>query len=175
MRIYRGRVTDVSDTKNQGRIKVELQGFCSPGLGVDPDYPKANTTAWCHVLTPFAGSGYGFYFLPQLGDTVVATSLENGEFLILGYHWTGAQGKPSEGNSSTRVIKTPSGHRLQFVEGGDVIVRNQSGAEVKLKANGDVELNGTSGGGVITKKCICAFTGSEHPQESTSVKAKGAI
>ncbi len=165
MRIYRGRVTDVSDTKNQGRIKVELQGFCSPGLGVDPDYPKANTTAWCHVLTPFAGSGYGFYFLPQVGDTVVATPLENGEFLILGYHWTGTQGKPSEGTSSARVIKVPSG--------GSIIIKTDGGGEVKVLSNGNVEINGTEG--VVTKKCVCSLTGSEHPQASSSVKAEGAL
>ncbi len=162
MKIYRGRVTDVSDVKNLGRIKVELQAFCSPELGVDPDYPTANTTAWCHVVTPLAGPGYGLYFLPQVGDTVVATPLENGEFLILGYHWTGAQGKPSEGTASARVIKVPSG--------GSIIIKTEGGGEVKVLSNGNVEVNGNAGK-VVTTKMVCAYTGKEHPQGLGSFKA----
>lgn len=162
MRIYRGRVTDVSDVKNLGRIKVELQAFCSPGLGVDPEYPQANTTAWCHVVTPLAGPGYGFYLLPQVGDTVVATPLENGEFLVLGYHWTGTQGKPAEGTASARVIKVPAG--------GSIIIKTDGGGEVKVLSNGNVEVNGNAGK-VVTTKMVCAYTGKEHPQGLGSFKA----
>lgn len=125
-------------------------------------YPKANITKWCHVLTPFAGNGYGIFFLPQVGDTVVVTPIDNREFLVLGYHWTGTQGKPAEGTASARVIKVPAG--------GSIIIKTDGGGEVKVLSNGNVEVNGNAGK-VVTTKMVCAYSGREHPQGLGSFKA----
>lgn len=160
MKFYRGNVVSVTDPQNQGRIKIKLAGFCSPEVG--EKFPRADTSAWCHVVTPFAGNGFGFFFLPQIGDTVVAAPMESGEFVILGYHWSGVQAKPSEGNAQARVIKVPSG--------GSIIIKTDGGGEVKVLSNGNVEVNGNAGK-VVTTKMICAYTGKEHPQGLGSLKA----
>ncbi|MGB5107331.1 MAG: phage baseplate assembly protein V [Candidatus Zixiibacteriota bacterium] len=169
-KVYRGAVVNVSDPKSQGRVKVKIAGFCSPDLGVGQNYPRADITAWCHGCSPFAGNGYGLFCLPKIGDTAILAPMENGEFIIMGYQWTGTQAKPSEGNADTRVFKTPAGHRLQFAEGGDILIHSSGGAEIKVRANGNIELNGAAGK-LVTTKMICAYTGKEHPQGLGSVKA----
>lgn len=174
MKLYRGRVADVSDPANLGRIKVELAGFSSPSLKSGStaafEFPVANKTAWCHIVTPLAGPGYGLFCLPQLGDSVLCAPLDDGEFVVLGFHWTKAQAKPAEGDANSRVLKTPAGHRIQLDEDGDITIRNQSGAEVKVRSNGNVEVNG-AGGKVVTTKMICAYSGREHPQGLANFKA----
>ncbi len=161
MKLYRGNVVSVSDPQNQGRIKIKLSGFCSPEVG-GQKFPRANISAWCHIVTPFAGNGFGFFFLPQVGDTVVAAPIGDGEFVILGFHWTGVQAKPSEGSATARVIKAPSG--------ASIIIKTEGGGEVKVLANGNVEVNGNAGK-VVTTKMICSYTGKEHPQGLGSFKA----
>lgn len=167
---YRGTVVSVSDPKNQGRVKVKLAGFCSPELGIDNSYPRANITAWCHQCVAFAGPGYGLFALPRIGDTAILGPMENGEFIVFGYQWTGTQGKPTEGNANSRVFKTPGGHRMSFQEDGDIIIHSSGGAEIKVRENGNIELNGAAGK-LVTTKMICAYTGKEHPQGLGSVKA----
>ncbi len=169
-RNYRGTVVNVSDPKQQGRVKIKVHGFCSPELGINNSYPRANITAWCHSCAPFAGPGFGFYCLPEIGDTAILAPMGNGEFMILGYQWTGTQPKPSEANANTRVFKTPAGHRLQFVEDGDIIIHSSGGAEIKVRENGNIELNGAAGK-LVTTKMVCAYTGKEHPQGLGNVKA----
>jgi uncharacterized protein involved in type VI secretion and phage assembly len=173
MKLYRGRVADIADPQNQGRVKVRLAGFSTPALKsaqATYDFPAADTTGWCHIVTALAGPGYGLFCLPQLDDSVIVAPLGDGEFIVLGFVWTKLQGKPTEGDNNSRVFKTPAGHRLQFDEDGDITIRNQGGAEIKVRSNGDVEVNGAAGK-VVTTKMICAYTGKGHPQGLGSFKA----
>lgn len=165
MQIYRGIIKSVSDPESRGRVMVTVAGFQN----------GANLTQWCNLCMPFAGNGYGFFFLPQAGDEVFLTPAQDGSWIVLGLHWSETNQKPAEGSADVRVLKTPAGHKIEFDESGDITITSSGNAEAKIKASGDITLNGDSGGGVVTKKCICAFTGNEHPQSSTTVKGKGAF
>jgi len=167
MKIFHGTIESVSDPSSQGRVKVKLIGFREKS----DDHPAGNVTKWCHVCMPFAGPGYGFFCLPQVGDEALATMTASGDWIVLGYHWSGRTAKPSTGSATVRVFKTPVGHKLQFSENGDIAITSGGGAEILVKANGQIYLNGSDGEGIVTKKCICAYTGSDHPQSSTTVKA----
>jgi len=158
--IYRGKVIDVSDPKNMGRIKVEISEF----------EPPHNITPWTWPCSPFAGPGFGLFCLPEIGDECFVAQDSLGVWICIGYFWTMRNQIPSEGSSTARLFESQSGHRLIFDESGDVTVSNQSGSSVVLKVNGDIELNGSSGK-VVTTDSICAFTGSPHPQGCSSVKA----
>ena len=68
---------------------------------------------------------------------------------------------------------------------GEVMIYAQGGAQVHLKASGDVLVLPGAGGkveiggkalppiaGIVTGQCVCAFTGSPHPEFSQTVLAK---
>ncbi len=169
-------VIDIADPKSLGRIRVALQDDSDTGL-----------TPWCWPCVPFAGPGYGFYCLPQVGDEVWVEQAAGGEFVWTGFYWNGRNQKPESGSADKRVLRTPVGHELLFDENGAIEVRHADGSTVVLEAGGDitvtasgkaivtadqVELNGDSGN-VVTTECICSYTGQPHPQGSKSVKAKG--
>lgn len=103
-------VTDNSDPENLGRVKVMY-----PWLSGD------DTSYWARIAAPMAGSGRGFYFLPEIGDEVLV-AWEHGDIrwpFIIGALWNGVD-KPVEGNSDAvqgskvnhRIIKTRIGHTV---------------------------------------------------------------
>src|SRR3954471_775159 len=60
-------VTNVKDEQKLGRVKV-----CFPRL---PGKPESD---WARVVQPAAGSGRGFYWLPEVGDEVLV-AVERGQ------------------------------------------------------------------------------------------------
>lgn len=186
---YRAVVVDVTDPDNLGRIRAKI-------IGAEDRYAK---TSWCYAVSPFAGPGFGWYFLPEIGDVVYVEQSQEGDWLWVGCCWTTEKAKPADGSASVRVLKTPAGHLLRFAESGSVMLEHQNGSKVELatddlvvehsggsiitlesggniviEAEGDIHLNG-SGGKVVTTQCVCCFTGKPHPQGSLTVKAKGII
>ena len=183
----RAVVTDLSDPKDLGRIKVGLVGF--------GDGARLSQTPWCYPCVALAGDGYGFYCLPQVGDEVWVEKTSDNTWVWTGFFWSGRHAKPAEGNAQSRVFRTPAGHQVKLDDAGDIEIIHANGNVVALRENGDIdvtvsgacnvtasgkvvvdgsqiELNGTSG--KIVRTCdICAFTGGPHVKGSTTVKAGG--
>ncbi|MCK9568832.1 phage baseplate assembly protein V [Candidatus Pacearchaeota archaeon] len=170
---YHAIVDNITDPQNLGRVRVKIIGFREDVAGM-------NLTPWCHACTPFAGNGYGFFSIPQVGDEVIVSQLYSGNWFVQGYHWSGRKAKPTEGAAGTRIFKTPSGHKMSFTESGSILIQTSGGSKVELKSSGDIDitaegninLNGSDGGGVVCKKHRCSYTGYDHAAASPSVKAE---
>ena len=149
---YHGKVVQVDDPENLGRIKVELQGFSD----------KANTTPWCYPCMPMAGSEYGMFFIPQINDEVFVEMTAEGQWVCSGFHWSHRNPKPMDGAPDVRVLRLPGGQQLKFNSGGDI----------EIDCPGDIKLKGDSSL-VVSKDCVCSLTGGPHPQGVTTIKIKG--
>lgn len=62
-----GNVIQNYDEKNKGMVKVKINGYKI----------HEENTSWIRVMTPFAGKGKGFCFLPEIGDTVLIGFIDN--------------------------------------------------------------------------------------------------
>jgi len=168
---FRGKVVDIDDPQELARIKVQVYGY-EVGGTVSP---------WCWPCTVLSGPGYGFFMLPVPGDEVYVEKIADGTWVWSGFHWSKRNTTPVGATANRRFLRTPSGHTLLFDEDGDIVIEHSTGNKITLEADGgiaieasgDVTLNGDSGGGVVTKSCICAYTGLSHPEGSSTVKADG--
>ncbi|MFZ0964844.1 MAG: phage baseplate assembly protein V [Terriglobia bacterium] len=107
------RVVEHDDPKKMGRIKVQY--FWQEDA---PAY-------WARMITPHAGAGRGFMFMPEKGDEV-AVGFEDGDPerpIIFGCVWNGVDQAPRGAfraddiapNDVKRIV-TKSGNRLQMVD-----------------------------------------------------------
>ncbi|WP_018212986.1 phage baseplate assembly protein V [Desulfitobacterium hafniense] len=103
------KVTNINDPEKLGRVKCQFITKNKEALELD----------WAHVMTPFGGKECGFYFIPNVEDTVLV-AFENGDIYrpyIIGSLW-GNLAKPpaavNEGKNETYMIKTPNKSTLEF-------------------------------------------------------------
>ena len=105
-----GVVTNNSDDRDRGRVKVRL-----PALGDDVE------SHWCRVLAPGAGAERGIEFLPEIDDEVLVLGSDVNELFVLGGLWN-QEDRPPEVTSSAisggavehRIIRSRSGHTILF-------------------------------------------------------------
>jgi uncharacterized protein involved in type VI secretion and phage assembly len=128
------RVVAHNDPRGMGRIQVQY------------DWMQGASTAWARMVTPSAGGGRGFMFMPEKGDEVLV-AFEHGDPerpYVVGALWNGVDSAPRQGfwedadveavaaqsggdsqsmqipsdvaNNDIKRIVTKSGHRLQFVD-----------------------------------------------------------
>lgn len=111
--IVAARVTDNNDPHNLGRLQVQYF------------WQETSHTCWLRLMTPHAGAGRGFMFLPEIGDEVWVM-FEEGDperARIIGSGWNGVHKLPSEEfwggdvkpNDVKRIV-TKSGHRITIVD-----------------------------------------------------------
>jgi hypothetical protein len=107
-----GIVTNNLDPDGLGRVKVRY-----PWLSPDHE------SFWVRLVSPMAGAGRGFQFIPEIDDEVLV-AFEHGDIhrpYLLGGLWNGKD-KPVEDNQTAvtgqkvqhRIIKTRIGHQLMF-------------------------------------------------------------
>jgi uncharacterized protein involved in type VI secretion and phage assembly len=174
--IYKALVVAVNDPDNYGRIKAKVASF-EAGQNVSP---------WAWPVMPMAGTNYGFFRLPEIGDEVMMVQAADGDWMYLGFFWTGRNPLPTGMTPEKFMIVTPAGHQCIMDDNGDVDLVHSNGSKISISAGGDIniestgnvqvtgdniELNGTDGK-VVTTAHICAYTGAPHPQGSLTVKAK---
>jgi phage baseplate assembly protein V len=132
-----------------GRVKVAIK-----------EISGRQVTTWAPCARPAAGSGSGFYALPDKGDQVVV-AFRNGDFdqpYVLGSLWNATNAPPernSDKQNSRRVIRTPAGHTITFDDGsqsksltvrdakGSQIVMNSTTGAVSVTASGDLTISAT--------------------------------
>jgi uncharacterized protein involved in type VI secretion and phage assembly len=117
-----GIVTNNRDPDGLDRVKVKF-----------PTLPGNEESHWARLVSPMAGDGRGFEFIPEVNDEVLV-AFEHGDThrpFILGALWNGKD-KPPEGSdkivSSTgkvekRIIRSRSGHTITFddTDGGEKV------------------------------------------------------
>lgn len=162
-------VTNNKDPDEWGRVKLKF-----PWLADDVE------SHWARVVSIGAGSGRGFFSLPEVDDEVLV-AFENGDFnrpYVLGCLWNGQDKPPIQNNEALengkvrkRVFKTREGHMLSFTDGKDegvvletkgshkltladekkkIILETANGQELTLDDQGKLAVLKTSGGHVLT-------------------------
>ena len=121
-------VKDNNDPKGLGRVRVQF--FWQKGEQISP---------WIRMIQPYAGSGKGFYFIPEIGEEVMI-DFEGGNAerpFVLGTHYNG-EAKSGYHNADNRVkaIHTKSGHKLIFTEDESILLTDKNGNVIKLDTQG---------------------------------------
>lgn len=125
-----GVVAKNSDRDHPGMLKVTLPAFSKDG----------DETFWARMMTPYAGKGYGVYFLPEVGDAVVVGFIDGDPQapVVLGCFWNSANTFPADTvteKNEKKVIITKGGNSILISEG------NEGGLTVKTKAGHSVAIS----------------------------------
>jgi phage protein D/phage baseplate assembly protein gpV len=114
-----------------GRVKVRY-----PSLG------DKVVSAWAPCAAPMAGSGTGFYALPEKGEQVLV-AFADGELAgpyVIGRLWNVTARPPVsnvDGKNNKKVLKSRAGHTITFddtAELGKLVVEDGRGSTVTLNA-----------------------------------------
>jgi phage baseplate assembly protein gpV len=141
--VEEGLVTSVAqDMSKEGRLMVKLV--------------RHEVEVECRMSNAYAGNGYGFYFVPQVGDEVLVAFTQGDMRLpmIIGGLYNGKDKPPVE-DPQLRCIKTPSGHQLIFVDApdgsgntGGVVIQDaygniitMSNGKITIKSKGVLEID----------------------------------
>jgi phage baseplate assembly protein V len=135
-----GKVTDVKDPQNQGRVQVKF-----------PWLDDTLQSTWASMVAPFAGNDRGMYFMPEVDDELVV-AFEHGDFAhayVLGAMWNGVSGPPSP-DPRQRMIRSTNGHTIRFVDStpnggneGALIIEDAHGNRVVM-TNGVMRITAQS-------------------------------
>lgn len=127
-------VKDNADPDKMGRIKVQF--FWQKATG--------EMTPWLRIMTPHAGGGKGFHFIPEKKEEVII-GFEGGNAerpYVMGALYTG-NGKPDESwetdKNDIKAIRTRGGHTLSFCDkdGGESIsITDKNGNSIVLDTVG---------------------------------------
>ncbi len=135
---YRGFVTDNDDPDKRARLRLQV-----------PSLLGQTETGWALPCLPFGGlADQGLFLVPEVGAQVWV-EFEEGELsrpIWTGTFWQASGDPPTEAAVSpptTRLLKTPGGHRLQFDdESGEeqIVLAHSGGAQLTLDAKGNAQL-----------------------------------
>lgn len=105
-------VTNNNDAEKLGRVKVKF-----------PALNDAQESFWCRLVSPMAGAGRGFLFIPEINDEVLVAFEQGSPHLpyVIGVLWNGKDTIPDDmskavvgGKVERRTIKTRVGHTITF-------------------------------------------------------------
>lgn len=141
---YRGFVVDNADPEKRGRLRLSVPAV----LGEDVE------TSWALPCMPFGGlADQGLFLVPEV-DSQVWVEFEGGDLshpIWVGTFWQQESDTPTEAakdEPTTRLIKTPSGHLLQFDdEAGEerFFLSHPAGAQMEIDSNGTIALTDAGG------------------------------
>lgn len=143
---HRGFVVDNQDPEKRARLLLRVPGLLGDQI-----------TDWALPCLPFGGvADQGFFSVPQV-DAQVWVEFEEGDIqrpIWTGTFWQQEADVPQEAaldEPTTRVLKTPSGHILQFDdESGAEKIRlyHSAEAEFSMDENGSIQLTDAGGASV---------------------------
>jgi len=140
---YRGFVVDNQDPETRGRLRVRV-----PALLAD------QTTGWALPCLPFGGlADQGLFMVPEL-DAQVWVEFEAGDLSMpiwTGTFWQQSSDTPEEAAitpPTTRLLKTPSGHLLQFDDSDGeerILLKHKTDALMEIDPGGTIALTDANG------------------------------
>lgn len=140
---YRGFVSDNQDPEQLGRVRLTV-----------PSVFGETVTGWALPCVPFGGlADQGWFAVPDVGAQVWV-EFEEGERsqpIWVGTFWQQNGDVPAEAAKSeptTRIMKTSSGHLLQFDDAADeeqIRLHHKQDAELVIDKNGTVTLTDAKG------------------------------
>jgi len=150
-----GVVTDNYDPEAMGRIKVQFPWQIA----------KNKTTPWIRMMSPHAGSGKGFYCIPEIGEEVLIDfEGNNAEAPYAAGCFYNANAKPpsncSGASNAIKIFQTRSGCSLTFNDGdGSIKLKDKEGSMIHMYGNGDVLISAMEN---LNTDCkVAAFDGRE--------------
>ena len=115
---YRGIVAERNDPEQLGRLRLRVPSLLGDAI-----------TGWAWPVSPFAGAGYGFFFVPRVNDLVWVEFAEGELDHPL---WTGGGWAKPGGRSEVPADAQdgyPDRHVLRTPAGNTVILDDTSGSE----------------------------------------------
>jgi uncharacterized protein involved in type VI secretion and phage assembly len=144
---YRGFVVDNDDPEKRGRVKVRVPSVLGEAV-----------SGWALPCMPFGGlTDQGLFLPPEVGAQLWI-EFEEGDVshpIWVGTFWQTENDTPTEAAlnpPTTRLIKTPSGHLLQFDDKSDeerIVLKHMQEAKLEIDSNGSIEI--TDAGGATVK------------------------
>lgn len=128
------KVTNIDDPEKLNRVKCKR-------ITSDPDVGE---TDWMYVCSPLAGTNYGLYMMPKVGDLVLLSYLGGDVHrpFVIGSLWTkdvAAPYKIEGGKNETFSFRLPSGTEVVFSEASgkeSVTITAATGAKMALDGEG---------------------------------------
>ncbi|WP_461532422.1 type VI secretion system Vgr family protein [Sinomicrobium sp.] len=131
-------VIDNNDPRGLGRIKVQMA------------WQKTNgqTTDWIPLSSPNGGSGKGFHFIPEIGETVMV-DFQSGNAEMPYVTGCVQHGSANSGyadpNNNLKAIQSRSGSKVVMDDNsGSVLISDQGGASSFFDGAGNFALNANS-------------------------------
>lgn len=141
---YRGFVADNRDPEKRGRVKVRV-----------PSALGEQETGWALPCSPFGGlPNQGLFMVPEI-DAQIWVEFEEGNIdqpIWVGVFWQQDGDAPEEITTeepTTRVLRTPAGHVLQFddLDGEEQFrLAHPAGAEMIIDSSGTITLTDANDG-----------------------------
>lgn len=147
-------VTNVNDPEKEGRVKLKF-----------PWFDASMESDWCRVTQPYAGSGYGYVWVPEK-EAEVLVSFIHGDMrkpVVVGGLYNGVD-KPATYHDDSRdekMIRTKGGHELVFTDtsgqkqvklttsGGHKVTLDDAGAKVTIESSNGQSITLDSSGVTI--------------------------
>ncbi|MDH3404188.1 MAG: phage baseplate assembly protein V [Acidobacteriota bacterium] len=140
---FRGFVTDNADPEQRGRLRLRIPSVLGDG-----------ESGWALPCLPFGGlADQGLFLVPEI-DAQVWVEFEEGDVSLpiwTGTFWQQSADTPEEAKldePTTRLLKTPSGHLVQFddADGEErFYLSHPAGAEMEIDSAGTVTVTDAQG------------------------------
>jgi uncharacterized protein involved in type VI secretion and phage assembly len=143
-----GKVTNVQDPENLGRIEVTY-----------PWLSESNRSRWASVASIMAGPERGAFFMPEIDDEVLIT-FEHGDWdhpYVIGFLWNEVQ-RPPSATVHQRVVCSVNGQRIRILDPeptgdgntGAIVIEDGNGNKIsmtnsvmRISCRGQLEINAT--------------------------------
>jgi type VI secretion system secreted protein VgrG len=127
-------VTDNHDPKGLGRIRIKFHWMNG-----------AEKSPWIRVTSPHGGGGKGMYFMPEIGEEVIA-GFEGESALkpyVIGtvYHGKASNSYSNAGND-VKALQTRSGTKIIMNDAaGSIFIEDPSGNTMLMDGKGNININ----------------------------------
>jgi len=169
-------VTDVNDPEKEGRVKLRF-----------PWFDESMESEWCRVAQPYAGSGFGYVWVPEL-DQEVLVAFIHGDMrkpVVVGGLYNGVDKPPTyrDGSRDEKMIRTKAGHELLMkdtsgqeqlrilTQGGHSLDLNDQQQKIVLTSTGGHKITLDDAAGKIS---IETSSGQSVTLDSSSVTVQAA-
>ena len=170
---YRGFVVDNADPEKLGRLRLKVPGVLGEA-----------ESGWALPCMPFGGlTDQGMFTVPEI-DAQVWVEFEAGDPnqpIWTGTYWRVPDDVPEEAKleePTTRLLKTTSGHLLQFDDKEDeerIFLKHPKDATLEIDKNGTITLTAADGATLVMDADAGKITVEDANGNSTVMDSSGTV